>query len=330
MKERKFLAYVLVDPNTQVPRYVGITTRTLKERFAGHMNDIINRPNLNSHKTAWFRKLAKGGQIPEIKQIAEFSNLEDLKEFEKEYIKKYKEKYKLINKTLGGDWYGETAHTRETILKKKTTRPIVQYNCLGEKIAEFEITEDACRVYGYPSASHITSCCRKKRHHAFGYIWRYKEDDLDDLSNINPNSLDFNILVMYDTKGNRIKEFNSYTKAAKEIGDNSGGSNITAVCRGLQKHCKGFSFQLEPKYVYFDTNLYKEKTSGWHIPKHQKINGLSVDQYDLTGKFIQKWNSVSEAAEKVYGTRNSRPRIKECYEGKRSDFKGYKWKLSAQ
>lgn len=329
MENKKFLAYVLVDPNTKVPRYIGITTRTLKERFAGHMNDIINRPDLNKHKTAWFRKLAQGGQIPEIKQIAEFSNLEDLKQFERDYISKYKEKYKLINQTPGGDWVGEQAHSRESILKKKTTRPIVQYNCLGEKIAEFEITEDACREYGYNCASHITSCCKRKRHCAFGYIWRYKEEELGDLSDINPNSLDFNILVMYDSNGNRIKEFNSYTKAAKEIGDNSGGSNIAAVCRGLQKNCKGYNFQLEPKYVYFDTELYKNKVSTWHIPEHQKQSGIAIDQYDLNDNFIKRWVSISEASEKVYGTRNSRPRIKQCCEGKRESFKGYKWKISA-
>lgn len=50
-KEKKFLAYVLVDPNTNIPRYVGITTRSLHVRFLGHMNDIRNHPELNPHKT---------------------------------------------------------------------------------------------------------------------------------------------------------------------------------------------------------------------------------------------------------------------------------------
>lgn len=60
-KKKNYLAYVLVDPNTNIPRYVGITTRSLSKRFAGHMRDIYNRPNLNPHKTNWFKKLLQGG-----------------------------------------------------------------------------------------------------------------------------------------------------------------------------------------------------------------------------------------------------------------------------
>ena len=47
--------------------------------------------------------------------------------------------------TPGGDWIGEHAHTRETIIKKSNTRAVVQYNILGEKIAEYEIMEDVMR-----------------------------------------------------------------------------------------------------------------------------------------------------------------------------------------
>ena len=32
----------------------------------------------------------QGGQLPEIKQIAEFDNEADMKQFERDYIKKYK------------------------------------------------------------------------------------------------------------------------------------------------------------------------------------------------------------------------------------------------
>ena len=59
-----------------------------------------------------------------------------MKQFEIEYIKLYKEEYQLINLTPGGDYFGLNAHSRETILKRKSTRQVVQYNILGEKIAE--------------------------------------------------------------------------------------------------------------------------------------------------------------------------------------------------
>lgn len=61
------------------------------------MSDIYTRPNLNPHKTNWFKKLLKGGKIPRIEQIAEFDTEEEMKQFEIDYIAKYKELYKLIN-----------------------------------------------------------------------------------------------------------------------------------------------------------------------------------------------------------------------------------------
>lgn len=135
-----------------------------------------------------------------------------MKQFEINYIATYKDKYKLINQTNGGDGLGFHAYSRESILKKKTTQPIVQYNILGEKIAEYEMTEDVARELSLQtkSTSHITSCCKGKRRHAFGYIWRYKNDPLGDISNINPKSLYFNKLVQYDLNGNRIAEYDSY------------------------------------------------------------------------------------------------------------------------
>ena len=47
-----YKAYVLIDPSTNTPRYVGITQRSIQQRFVGHMNDVRNRPDLNKHKTA--------------------------------------------------------------------------------------------------------------------------------------------------------------------------------------------------------------------------------------------------------------------------------------
>lgn len=47
-----------------------------------------------------------------------------MQQFEINYIKKYKEPYKLINQTIGGEHLGFRSHTRESILKKKTTRAV--------------------------------------------------------------------------------------------------------------------------------------------------------------------------------------------------------------
>lgn len=149
---------------------------------------------------------------------------------------------------------GFKSHDRETILKRKTTRPVIQYNILGEKVAEYEITEDVRKVLnlGEKACTHITQCCKKTRTNAYGYIWRYKDDPLGDISNLNPKSLSFNKLVQYDLEGNRIAEYSTYAEASIAIGDKSKGGNISAVITGKQHSCKGFIFKLEPIYVYFN------------------------------------------------------------------------------
>lgn len=248
-----------------------------------------------------------------------------------DYIAKYKEEYKLINQTIGGDHPGFRLHSRESILKRSTTRAITQYNILGEKIAEYEITEDIRRALNLrdKGCSHITQCCKGTRRHAYGYIWRYKEDSLGDISDLNPKSLFFNKLVQYDLENNRIAEYDSYKDASLAIGDNSKGGNIISVIKGLQKTCKGFTFKLEPIYVYFDQELF-DKVYNSNI-KHNKAltkaKGIAVKQYDKNNNLINTYSSYSDAATQL-GNYNWRGKIKECCDGKRKEWKGYIWKAA--
>lgn len=328
--DKKFLAYVLVDPRTNMPRYVGITNRSLKARLAGHLNDIYNRPDLNKHKTAWFKQILLEGLMPRIEQIAELPSLKALKQFEIDYIKENREKYDLINQTPGGDWVGFNAHSRESILKKKTTRAIVQYNILGEKIAEFEMTEDVARTYNMrPKAcSHITQCCKGTRKQAYGYVWRYRGEELGDISDIDPRSASFNKIVQYSLNGERLSEYDSYIEASRKIGDNSHGANIKACCLGEQKTCKGYVFQLEPTFVYFDQEKYENvMRSAKNIYINRSNCKSKVRKYSLDGKFIQEFSSLLEAARSINLT-NGRHRIKECCENLRDNYKGFFWKYA--
>lgn len=331
---KKYKAYVLMDPENRIPRYVGITIRSLRERLTGHLSDIYNRPELNKHKTAWFKKLLQGGRMPIIEQIAEFDDIEEMKQFEIDYITKYKEKYKLLNQTIGGDHLGFRSHSREAILKRRHTRAVVQYNILGEKIAEYEIMEDIGRTLNLreKACSHITGCCKGKRNHAYGYIWRYKDESLGDISHLNPRSLYFNKLVQYDLEGNRIAEYDSYKKAAEAIGDNSGGGNIASVINGYQKSCKNYIFQVEPIYVYFDQKLYEDYVYNWK-PDPTRIStkggNHSVEQLDLEGNVINKFNSMLQGAIAIYGYESARQHISKCIKNPNLDFKGYKWRKAS-
>lgn len=330
MKNKQYLAYVLIDPITNIPRYIGITTRSLEIRFLGHMNDVRRRPKLNPHKTNWFNKLLYLGKIPKIKLIKQCNSLEELKQFEIDYIKKYKTKYNLINLTVGGDMPGENAWSRETILKKSNIRPIIQYNILGEKIQEYDIIQDAVKALNlkYNAGSHITQCCKGYRKYAYGYIWRYKGEDLGDISNINPRSLDLNYLVQYDSKTKeRLNTFTSATSAATAIGIKS-SHNIFSVISRNQKTCGGYFWKLEPKFIYFNQELFDSIYSSDFQNKSKSNTGIHVICYDLSGKELSKFNSISEAAKTMYPTMSGAARkyITKCCKGILLEYKGLKWK----
>lgn len=265
--------------------------------------------------------------MPIIKQVADFDTIEEVKEFEIDYIKKYKDEYKLVNQTIGGDHPGFAAHSRESIIKKSTTRPVSQYNILGEHIADYEITNDLLEVLGISDCAHITQCCRGSRNQAYGYIWRYKGNPLGDISNLNIRSTCFNKLVQYDLNMNRIAEYDSLIEASEAIGDHSKGGNISSVINGKQKSVKGFIFKLEPIYVYFNQQLFNEKMSIYKKDSSKrKSNCKKVQQFDKNGTLINEYNSLVEASEAIIGTPNGRKSIKECCEGTKENYKGFIWK----
>ena len=323
---KKFLAYVLIDPNDNFPKYVGITTQNLKQRLKGHLNDVKFRPGLNYLKTHWINSLLLKNQFPKIQLIKTCKSLEELKKFERDYIFKYKEPYELINLTSGGDWVGYNAHSRETILKKKNTKAIDQYNILGELVASYEITEDVKKVLNLKSCSHITGCCKRKRKYAYGYIWRYKNDSLGDISDIDIRHLDFNYLVQYDSKGNKIAKFNSAKEAAKILKLKS-SSNFSEVIRGTLKSLGGYIWKLEPKFIYFSQDLYNIKYKEINIKT--KKSDFQFYCYNLDNKLINIFPSINNAVKSIYpeiSASCARKHIKKCYQNEENNYKGYIWK----
>lgn len=64
--------------------------------------------------------------------------------------------------------YGKTGGEHPTAV------PIQQFTLDGVFIQEFPSTTEAAQAMGLYNGSHITECCRGKRHKCSGYIWKYK------------------------------------------------------------------------------------------------------------------------------------------------------------
>jgi len=84
-------------------RYIGITTKTLNERFKGHIAQSKLSKRKSSYCCNWIRQLAQDGQIPIMELLEEVPD-EYLKEREIQRIQEYRDSgCRLTNITAGGD-----------------------------------------------------------------------------------------------------------------------------------------------------------------------------------------------------------------------------------
>lgn len=101
--------YCLKDPNTNIIRYVGITSKTLKYRLSKHI-DNAKYTKHNKHLCNWILKFLKSGSKPIIELIEEV-NIENWQEKERYYISLYPN---LLNSSLGGEGVFGFKHSKET------------------------------------------------------------------------------------------------------------------------------------------------------------------------------------------------------------------------
>ena len=154
------IIYTLADPLSKEIRYVGLTTRSLKERFYQHCN-----AKSNSYKYNWIKKLKKKNLKPVIEILDTAENIEELRELEIYWIEQLKHwGFKLVNLTQGGQGSFGYKHTAESIIKMKAIiasrpkKPPVkrmtkkeQYNLLSKnlskKVIEYSLNGDIIKIW---------------------------------------------------------------------------------------------------------------------------------------------------------------------------------------
>jgi len=169
-------------------------------------------------------------------------NIEEYKAFELEaYICAQIGYENLINirKELG---WGGHSHQPETILK--ISKPILQYTLKGNFIKKWESSSEAAK-YLQKHPAGITECCRGIRKHIYGFIWRHKNNPIEESPKIilkkekkPKNPPYYHPIDQYDLKNNFIKTWDN-TKIA---GDclNISPSSITQCLSGKYKKSGGY------------------------------------------------------------------------------------------
>lgn len=186
---------------------------------------------------------------------------------------------------------------------EKHKKSVKRYSVDGVFIKQYESLTEAAKDIGMSIKlkGSISDVCEGKTCTCYGYVFRYTNDDFSKYEVTNGTKK----VKQYDLLGNHITTFNSFKSASESTGIKS--SSISGVCAGVVKSVRGYVF----RYVNDDFDKYI-KTD----PKK------AVTQYDLSGNFISRYNSVKEA-----GISNNlcSSAITKCCKGKVKSVGGFRF-----
>ena len=153
--------------------------------------------------------------------------------------------------------------TRIKRIAEKQSIPIIQLTLSGEFVARHASMQSASRSLGL-DAGHICDACNGNREYAYGYKWRFEDDNMYNIALQNykehvrkskqsrldaftEKALD---ILQYDLDGNFIAEYPSSRIAAQETG--IARRCILGNCAGNTKTTHGFVFKYKyPERRYF-------------------------------------------------------------------------------
>lgn len=133
----------------------------------------------------------------------------------------------------------------ETDLSHDMGVHIKQYSKDGEFIKEYKGATHAAKMNGFPESARtsIKDCCSKKQKTAFGFIWRYSDDDsVLDIENI--GKWERKKINQYDKQGNFINSYISITEAVRQNNYSKFTiSHISECLKGRGKSAQGFRWE---------------------------------------------------------------------------------------
>ena len=203
----------------------------------------------------------------------------------------------------------------ESFLSHKTYREkpklVEQFDLNGNFLEVYESVREAGRQLN-KNYQVIAQVCRGELKTAYGYIWKYVENELiiPDLQ----HNAHCKKVFKYDRNGNLIKIFPSVLEASVEEN----------VCYGtIFDSCNE-----KAKSIFFDyTYSYKELSQSEIKNKFLDKRCKSINMYTKDNLYIKTFDSGKEAG-KYIGGKNSSILIGSCCKKKKRSAYGYKWYFS--
>ena len=218
------MGYIYLIRKEGKPKYVGLTTVSVLERWKKHLENSRNNSNFALHQA-----LRKYGEQNFTIEVIEENNNSLLGEREQYWIKYYKTHVSDggYNMTYGGE-------TAADSLKKKC----YQYDIAGNFLKEFESVSAACReVSGQSTVGNILKAINGNIRIAYGFRWSYEKlDKLQPISNKHTGSK--KPIYQFDIKGKFLQKYDSAADAARSLGKRAG--TIRNAALGNRKTAYGY------------------------------------------------------------------------------------------
>ena len=303
----KRCVYVYEFPNNIC--YVGLTFNVNKRNSLHNTNEkspVFKYANSNNI------------EIPQPKQLTDYINKEDASKLEIFYSEKYKKDgWKLLNRikcgSLGGLTDNKTIYTKDycknLALNYKTKTDFRKENhYLYNKILEHNWS-DFCFEH---MSSEVSKQIKSKK---ISSSKKGKKMNITNIENFK-KAHSRGYILQFDLNGNFIQKFYSANEAARQItGDKKNSNGILNVCNGKSKTYKGYIWKYDKNYV---KKSYKIKNN--------KGNSKVIQQFDLNGKFIKEYPSMTKAAIEIKNKKSSFQSISLCCRKKIDNAFGYIWK----
>ena len=186
-----------------------------------------------------------------------------------------------------------------------TGKTVYQYDLKGVLVKEWKSAAEIERCLGF-KAENISAACLGKQTHSNGFIWSFTllTLSIEDITKVF-NCKRLSEVRQYDLNGCLINTFTSTLDASEKT--KISWNIIREACGGSKKTGGGF--------------IWKFKNEELNLIEHKRVE-ITVNQYSLDGALIRKWNSLTELLRE---TNYSSKYIKECSEGKRDTYKGFRW-----
>lgn len=220
--------------------YVGITSQKVNQRWKngnGYRKQIY-----------FYRAILKYGWDNFEHEIL-YENLseDEAKEKEIELISHFKSNHDNYgyNITSGGDGLNGYKYTEEhsqnmsVAMKGKNAKKICQYSLDGIFIKIWDSIIEASDALGINFRS-IADCCRGEHCRAGEYMWRFYNDNTDNIPSYKTFVHDKYVL-QFDLNNNFIKKWNSTKEISETL--HIRRNNIISVCTGKRKSAGGFKWK---------------------------------------------------------------------------------------